>query len=203
MILRRKMMKRTFGAVAVLLSAVLILSCASKPKAAEPEETAAARPGSSAARPAPAATRPEAVEDWPPAEEPPEDDIFSLFWPVEEEPYEYEEPAGDIILEGAQTHLVVWGDNLAKVARTYYGRKNGYYFPLIMLASQDVVSSPDELIPETRLTIPDLQRNLDNPVSRQRLKEYINEVADMYDRSSGNRWDIETRDELRSLASSL
>ncbi|MDR2433881.1 MAG: hypothetical protein LBD47_04870 [Treponema sp.] len=196
-------MKRTFRALAVLLSAVLILSCASKPKAAEPEETAAARPGSSTARPAPAASGPEVVEDWPAAEEPPEDDIFSLFWPMEEEPYGYEESAGDIILEGAQTHLVVWGDSLAKLARTYYGRGNGYYFPLIMLASRDVVSSPDEIIPETRLTIPDLQRNLDNPVSRRRLKEYINEVADMYDRNSGNSWDIETRDGLRSLASSL
>ncbi|MDR1575526.1 MAG: hypothetical protein LBS37_05930 [Treponema sp.] len=197
------MMKRFFGTLAILLLAVLILSCASKPKAAESERTAAAGPESPAARPAPAASGSEPVEDWPPPEEVPEDDPFSLFWPTEEYPYEYEEPAGDIILEGAQTHLVVWGDNLAKVARTYYGRENGYYFPLIMLASRDVISSPDAITPQTQLTIPDLQRNLDNPASRQRLKEYINEVADMYDRGSGNRWDIETRDELRSLASSL
>jgi hypothetical protein len=132
-----------------------------------------------------------------------DEEFFSPFWPPVEESYEYEEPAGDLILDGAQTHLVVWGDSLTKLAKRYYGSENGYFFPLILLASRDVVSNPDVLLPETRLTIPDLQRNLDNPASRRRLKEYINEVAGMYDSGYGNRWDIQTRDELRSLANSL
>ena len=140
-------MKRTFGALALLLPLILILSCASKPAANEQtgNEPVVNRPAAN--EPEPAASEPEAVEGWPPVEEPSEEDPFLSFWPPADETYVYEEPAGDIILEGAQTHLVVWGDSLTKLAKRYYGGENGYFFPLILLASRDVVSNPDVLLP--------------------------------------------------------
>jgi hypothetical protein len=111
----------------------------------------------------------------------------------------YEQHSGTLILDGAKSYVVVRTDTLSKITRNNYGRRNGYYFPLIMLASQDLVKDPDLILPGMRLTIPDLQKNLDNPESRQRIKEFLNEIAGVYN----TKGKTITRDQLRALANSL
>jgi hypothetical protein len=85
--------------------------------------------------------------------------------------------AGGIILEGAFTYTVMYQDTLAHIAEWFYGRGNGYYYGLIMLASH--ITDPDTITRGTRLVIPDLMRNLANPDARSRLKAYSLEIADM------------------------
>jgi hypothetical protein len=111
----------------------------------------------------------------------------------------YEQHSGDLILEGAKSYTVARTDTLSKITRNNYGGRNGYYFPLIMLASQDVVKDPDLIEPGMSLTIPDLQKNLDDPGARQKVKEFLNEIAGVYN-TKGN---PATRDRLRALAASL
>jgi hypothetical protein len=112
----------------------------------------------------------------------------------------YEAHSGDLILDGAKSYAVIRTDTLSKIARANYGGKNGYFFPIILLASQNVgVVDPDLIRPGMMLTIPDLQKNLDDPGARQRIKDFLNEIADVYNRK-GN---AVTRDRLRSLAASL
>jgi LysM repeat protein len=111
----------------------------------------------------------------------------------------YEQHSGDLILEGAKSYTVVRTDTLSKITRNNYGGRNGYYFPLIMLASQDVVKDPDLIRPGMRLTIPDLQKNLNDPGARQKVKEFLNEIAGVYNTKGRT----VTRDQLRALAASL
>ena len=80
----------------------------------------------------------------------------------------------DIILDGAGTYTVVRGDTLSALSIRFYG--NGYYFPLIMLASRDV-ADPDRIVPGMRLTIPNLPVNLEDPTARARLKRSLNDIA--------------------------
>jgi hypothetical protein len=144
------------------------------------------------------ASRKPAVNQPRPAENPPPAKEQAAPPPPAKEPV-----SGDIILEGAKPYRVIWTDTLSKIACRQYGSQNGYYFPLIMLASRDVVRDPDVIVGGTRLTVPDLQRNLNDPGARQRLKMYINEVADLYNNKPRVRWSAETRNRLRALASSL
>jgi hypothetical protein len=167
-------MKKILFIVTLSLLAILALSCASK-KAAVKQK--------------PPVTEQAPAEEAPPPPPPPVEEV-------------YEEYSGDIILEGAKPHRVVWGDTLSKLARRYYGSQNGYYFPLIMLASRSAVYDPDVIIGRTMLTVPDLQRNLNDPGARQKLKDYLYEVADLYG-SKRTRWSAQTRNRLRALASSL
>jgi LysM repeat protein len=111
----------------------------------------------------------------------------------------YEEHSGDLILEGAKSYTVVRTDTLSKITRSNYGGRNGYYFPLIMLASQDVVKDPDLIEPGIKLTIPDLQKNLNDPGARQKIKEFLNDIANVYN----TKGKAVTRDQLRELAASL
>jgi LysM repeat protein len=93
----------------------------------------------------------------------------------------------------------VKGDTLSAISRNNYGGKNGYYFPLIMLASSDVVLDPDLIEPGMKLTVPDLQKNLGDDYARGKLKNFLNEIAGIYNKKGRT----ETRDRLRDLASSL
>jgi LysM repeat protein len=115
----------------------------------------------------------------------------------------YEKYAGDIILDGAKTYTVKKGDYLARIARNQYGSRNGYYFPLIMLASRNQVKDPDFILAGDTLTIPDLQRNLSDPGARQKIKEFLTEIAEVYNKRLGKRWGTRSRNELRALAASL
>ena len=52
----------------------------------------------------------------------------------------------------AQWHTVVSGDNLSKIARTFYGDANKY--PLIFEANRPMLTHPDKIYPGQMLRIP-------------------------------------------------
>ncbi|MDR1098983.1 MAG: LysM peptidoglycan-binding domain-containing protein [Treponema sp.] len=105
----------------------------------------------------------------------------------------------ELILEGAKSYTVVQGDTLSAITRRNYGGKNGYFFPLIMLASSDVVLDPDSIEPGMALTIPDLEKNLSNSQARKKLQKFLEEIARIYDKKGRE----ETRNRLKALAASL
>jgi LysM repeat protein len=111
----------------------------------------------------------------------------------------YETYSNDLILDGAKSYTVQPGDTLSRITRTYYGRENGYFFPIIMLASRETVTDPDLIEPGMVLTIPDLPKNLDSPGARTKIKEFLNEIAGAY----GSKNQTTVRDRLRALAASL
>jgi LysM repeat protein len=118
-------------------------------------------------------------------------------------------PPQTINLDGIDFYTVARGDTLSSIAIKQYGTGNGYYYPLIALASKlgrinnvnvDVVEDIDLIEPGMVLAIPDLQRNLDNAVARRIIKTYMGgEVADIND-ARGRAGDAA---ELRKLADSL
>jgi hypothetical protein len=83
-------------------------------------------------------------------------------------------------LEGAQSYTVVKGDTLSGITRRFWGTENGYYFPVIMLGSSDVVQDPDMIRPGMKLTIVDLNKNLANPQCRSAIKQFLRDIADVY-----------------------
>ena len=103
----------------------------------------------------------------------------------------------DLILDGAQYYTVVAGDSLNAIARQFYG--SGYYYPVIMLASSDVVQDPDKIQPGMRLTIPNLTTNLANARAKASINGVILDCAVLED--ARNRGD--TAAGLRNLAGSL
>jgi len=107
------------------------------------------------------------------------------------------QPSQNIILDGAQTYNVVKGDTLSSIAGRYYG--NGYYYPVIVLGSGNLISDIDLIEPGMSLTIPNLQRNIDNSGVRARIKSYLREVASIND----NRGRSKDGEELRKLSDSL
>jgi hypothetical protein len=94
----------------------------------------------------------------------------------------YDKFEGRLILDGAGKYIVQPGDMLSAITRGQYGSTNGLYFPLIMLASSDIVSDPDLIEPGMELIVPDLQRNLEDANARQALKEFLREIAGVYQR---------------------
>jgi nucleoid-associated protein YgaU len=120
----------------------------------------------------------------------------------------YDNYRGKLDLSGAQTYTVVANDTLSGIARKFYGSltgignagpSNGFYFPVIMIASDTTIVDPDLIEPGTRLLIPDLQKNLDNPDSRAAIKEGLEDVAYVYNRKGV----AATENGLKNLANSL
>jgi nucleoid-associated protein YgaU len=109
----------------------------------------------------------------------------------------YQRYRGDLILTGSTTHTVARGDTLANIARNVYG--DGFYYPIILLASSNVVLDPDNLEPGMQLIIPDLQRNLNNTRARASIKSFLMEIADVEE--SRNR--IPTANGIRQHANAL
>jgi hypothetical protein len=95
-------------------------------------------------------------------------------------------------MTGAREYTVVRGDTLSQIARNFYGSltdvgmagtRNGFYFPLIMLASPGSnIVDPDLIVPGLKLNIPDIKRNLANPVARQAIKDCLTDVAYVYNK---------------------
>ena len=103
-----------------------------------------------------------------------------------------------LILDGAEKYTVKSGDTLSNIARSS-NYHSGFYYPIIMLASKDVVVDPDKITPGMELVIPDLQKNLDNSRARANIKEFLGEVAKIEDdRGRGS-----TAQGIRDLANSL
>jgi hypothetical protein len=93
----------------------------------------------------------------------------------------YNKYKGDLILDGASTYTVVKGDTLSQIATAKYGKGNGIYFPLIMLASSEVVLDPDLIEPGMKLTVPVLTKNLEDAAAKAHVKNFLNEIAKIYD----------------------
>ena len=89
----------------------------------------------------------------------------------------YDRYRSRLILEGAGTYTVVAGDTLSQIARKLY--HDGLDYPLIMLASSEVVLDPDKIEPGMELIVPDLQKNLDDDDARTALKEFFRAIADI------------------------
>jgi len=103
--------------------------------------------------------------------------------------------ATDLVLDGAETYTVVKGDTLSGISRKKY--KDGFYYPLIMMASPGIVEDQDLIEPGMVLTIPSIQANLDDSRARQSMKKYFLDIA--YLRAQKRPKDA---DGLRDLANS-
>jgi len=91
----------------------------------------------------------------------------------------YDKYYDDLILDGANSYTVKSGDRLSQISTEFYG--DGYYYPVIMLASKDVVLDQDKIQPEMKLVIPDLKKNLDSPKAKAAIKGVIKDCADIED----------------------
>jgi len=109
----------------------------------------------------------------------------------------YDNYSNRLILDGAQSYTVKSGDTLAHISRTLYS--DGFYYPVIMLASKDVVLDPDKIKPGMVLTVPDLQKNLNDAGAKAAMKGVILDCAAI--ESSRGRKD--TADGLAKHASNL
>jgi len=67
------------------------------------------------------------------------------------------------------------------------------------LASRDVVVDADKIVPGMKLTIPNLQKNLDDPKARAKIKAFLLDVAKIED----SRHRPETAKGLRELSASM
>ncbi len=94
---------------------------------------------------------------------------------------------------------MVYGDTLSAITRRSYPKDSGFYFPVIMLASNHVVLDPDFILPGMKLVIPDLRANLDNAVTKEKIKLYLLEIADIYTRKG----DVKSEKGLRDLSATL
>ena len=108
----------------------------------------------------------------------------------------------------AQDYTVASGDSLSQITRKYYGNLtdvgdagsgNGFYFPVIMMASESKIVDPDLIEPNMKLKIVDLKKNLANPASRKAIKDCLIDVAYVY-----NKKGVPAEEEgLKRLANSL
>jgi len=156
-------MKSQVICLLLCLSFFVFFACATQPPAPEPAPTPA---------PAPA---PEPTPGPAPVAPPPEP-------PKELIPFR----ASELILEGAETYTVVWGDTLSKISRRKY--RNGFYWPLIMMASPSAwqafnkAQNQDLIEPGMKLTIPKIQPNLDDARARASMKQFFLETAGITER---------------------
>ena len=90
--------------------------------------------------------------------------------------------ANDLVLDGAEYYEVKSGDTLTAITKKFYVGKdeNGYYFPLIMLASRDVVKDPELIEPGMKLTIPNFDANINDKEVAKKLSPYFKELAEVY-----------------------
>jgi nucleoid-associated protein YgaU len=189
-------MKKIIGFLSLVLLSAIFLSCATPPAPEPAPEPVVSQPTPAPApAPAPAPTPEPAVSQPTPAPAP--TPVVEELVPV------YDEYEGDLILEGATRYLVKQGDTLSEISAATYGYGRGIYFPIIMLASRSLVQDPDLIEPGMNLTIPDLQRNLDNQNTRERIKSYLLEIAAVYARRAKPGYSAELQQAANSTPISL
>jgi len=84
----------------------------------------------------------------------------------------------NLILDGAESYTVVRGDTLYLISQKFYNQE-GFYYPIIMLASRDIVLDPDKIKPGMVLTIPNLKVNLENREAKQAIKGVMMDCANI------------------------
>lgn len=92
----------------------------------------------------------------------------------------YSNYADALNLDGAEKYTVQAGDTLSDITKKAYGEANGYYFPLIMLASNNVVKDPELIRPGMELTIPNLDANIGDSDRAKKLSPYFKDIANVY-----------------------
>ena len=156
-------MKKVTFSFMVLFAGLVLFSCAGAPA----PEPAAPAPAPEPA-PQPAA---------PPPPPPPQPVIHEVAGP----------PALDFA--GARQHTVEEGDTLSAIARRFFGdfaavdyagTRNGFFFPVIITASDINIANPDFIEVGIVLTIPDLQRNLDSPAARRAIRYSLLDATGLY-----------------------
>ncbi|MCL2802266.1 MAG: LysM peptidoglycan-binding domain-containing protein [Treponema sp.] len=85
----------------------------------------------------------------------------------------------DLILEGAQKYTVKRGDTLSRISEYFY--YDSLYFPVIMLASSQVVLDPDKIRPGMELIIPNLHANINDEKARHAMRGVIFDSAGIED----------------------
>jgi len=121
----------------------------------------------------------------------------------------YETYRGKLDMTGAKDYTVAKGDSLSQITRNFYGSltdvgtagpNNGFYFPVIMLASDNHgIVDPDLIEPGMKFKIIDLKKNLANPAARKAIKDSLIDIAYIYNKK-GNK---ATEEGLIKLANSL
>jgi len=96
---------------------------------------------------------------------------------VEEKVKDMYDAATGLDYTGAVKYTVKKGDTLSDISRRVYN--DGFYYPVIMLASKGVVVNPDKIEPGMELTIPDLEINKANVNCRKSIKNCLNGLADL------------------------
>lgn len=188
---RSRMMKKIL--LLALSTALLFASCSSAPEA-EPqqEQEPVAQTVVEETKPVQEAVTQVVEETIPQEQEKVEEILEEVF----------QNHRQTLVLEGAKEYKVQYGDTLSKIANKFYGKGNGYYFPIIMLASADTVQDPDTIEPGMVLTIPDLNKNLKETSVHPKLKEFFTEIADVYkNKKTASAPTI--RRELQKIAQSL
>jgi len=109
----------------------------------------------------------------------------------------YDKYSSRLILDGAQNYIVKSGDTLGNISISFYGSYN--YYPVIMLASRDVVLDPDKIQPGMELIIPDLQRNLNDAAAKPAIKGILFDCADI-ENSRGRKANYEN---MKAVANDL
>lgn len=110
----------------------------------------------------------------------------------------YDKNQSAVILDGAQTYVVVEGDTMNKISTKFYGSNYEYIFPMIMQASRNVVVDPLLIEPGMRLTIPDFSINID-PTNRMEIALLVGRFASIYEKKG----DQKSYGQFMSLAMSL
>jgi hypothetical protein len=78
---------------------------------------------------------------------------------------------------GAHIYTVKKGDTLSNISRSVYN--DGFFYPVIMLASRGTVINPDKIEPGMELTIPNLEINKANVNCRKSIKNCLNGIAEL------------------------
>ena len=91
----------------------------------------------------------------------------------------YDRYRAGLILDGAEKYTVKEGDTLSAIARAKY--PNAFYFPLIQMASSNVISDPDVIEIGDVLTIPNLDKNLNDAKAKDNIKKFLMEVSKIED----------------------
>ena len=184
----------------VVISVIVGLSCQSAPEPApEPSPPPSSATGSTPnTTPAPATASGPQIEG-----EATQEKINEALGHI------YDKYRDRLDMSGAQEYMVARGDTLSQITRQFYGSltdvgqagtTNGFYYPLLMVASpeSDIVD-PDLIEPGMILKIPDLKKNLVNPIARQAIKDCLVDVSYIYNKKEKP----EEEEGLLRLANSL
>lgn len=87
----------------------------------------------------------------------------------------YRDHYSGLILKGATTYTVRSGDTMSSIAWDLYD--DGFFYPIIMLASHRVVLDPDRIQPGMELTVPNLETNLNDQTARANIRNFLLEIA--------------------------